>query len=124
MPVDRAAEVARRREEAGKHKKLALERKLKEKEEKRGRGPLAVLTANKRAAAKSAGSEELAEDEVRLEREIEDLLCKMRAPDVSAAKQFALKKTLAVCRAELLKLNRKAEAARAQMVRAAVRCGA
>ena len=125
--VDRAAEVARRREEAEQQKKLALERKLKEKEEKRGRGALSVLTANKSTAAKCSGGEggrgqaplqELAEDEARLEREIEGIMHQMQAPDVSAAKQFALKKTLAVCRAQLLKLNRKSEAARAEMVRA------
>ena len=94
---------------------------------RRRRGALSVLTANKSTAAKGSGGEagrgcaplqELAEDEARLEREIEGIMHQMRAPDVSAAKQFALKKTLAVCRAQLLKLNRKSEAARAEAVRA------
>ena len=40
----------------------------------------------------------------------------MAAGDATDAKMFALKKRLAVARAELLKLQRKAKAARAEQV--------
>ena len=112
--VDRAAEVARRREEVEREKKLALQRKLEEKNRKRGvlsvlSGTPASATTGCPADGPGAGDgtplSGLEAEEARLVREMEQIAIDMRAPDVSSAKAFALKKALAVCRAELLKLQ-------------------
>ena len=132
--VDRAVEVARRREEAERQKKIALQQKLEEKEKKRGRGALAVLTMHKnalpldgdgaddcgeRGGGRGGASSEvlvLEAEEARLERQMDQISREMEATDVSQAKKFALKKSLAVCRAEWLKIQRKSKAARAEQV--------
>ena len=112
--VDRAAEVARRREEAEREKKLALQRKLQEKDRKRG--VLSVLSGAPASAATGCLADGpvagggttlsgLEAEEARLVREMDQIAIDMRAPDVSSAKAFALKKALAVSRAELLKLE-------------------
>ena len=110
--AERAAEVARRRERVERQKKEALQHKLEAKENKRERGALAVLTCHQNGAGTGhAGLRELEQEEARLEREMMDIAAEMKVPNLSAAKLFALKKSLAVCRAELLRLNRKSKAA-------------
>jgi len=112
--VDRAAEVARRREEAEREKKLALQRKLEEKDRKRGvlpvlSGTAASATTGCPSAGPGAGDvtplSGLEAEQARLVKEMEQIAMDMRVPEVSSAKAFALKKKLAVCRAELLKLE-------------------
>ena len=110
--AERAAEVARRRERVERQKKEALQHKLEAKENKRERGALAVLTCHQNGAGTGQGGlRELEQEEARIEREMMDIATEMKVPDLSAAKLFALKKSLAVCRAELLRLNRKSKAA-------------
>ena len=64
----------------------------------------------------SSASASLQDDRTRLESKIEKIATELKSPDVSEAKQFALKKKMAMCRADLIKLERRIDVEKAQQV--------
>jgi hypothetical protein len=64
----------------------------------------------------SSASASLQDDRTRLESKIEKISTELKSPNASEAKQFALKKKMAMCRADLIKLERRIDAEKAQQV--------